>query len=200
MTSWTFKYQAETHGQTHTDYKTGVTTTNEDLLLPRFYFTVDLKRGPARRAERKGGKYPLDIGIDGRLRIADAWENLPPLAEPWKNVYCNISREPHHGAKRGYLRCKGHLRYWYDRYSSAVAVRSLPDDSRVHLEIAPYLEEPVFSKELGVDQIFLNHIDIDIPYGWYRTLWTFKSEFFEARGLNGNSDDWPFAFRPPSPK
>ena len=199
ITTWTLKYRSETHGQQYKDYKTGEMVTKDKKLVPRFYFTVDLQRGPARRADRQAGKYPLDIGISGRLSVSDSWEKLPAVAEPWKYVYCSMSRKPTYDKKRGFLRCKGHLRYHRSRWNTfPITIRNLPEDSRVSVEIAPYLEDPVYSNELGVAEIFLGHTDVDLPYGWYSIGWEFKSEFFNARGLNQSSHSWPFAFPPPA--
>jgi hypothetical protein len=197
-TKWSIRYTPETHGSSYRDYKTGKMVQNASVLVPCFYFSLDLKRGPARHSERKGGKYPLDITIGGRLYVADEWEKMLPTEAPWTKVYCSLSREPNYDKRRGFLRCKAHLQYWHDRWNTyPCTVRSLPDDTRVHIEVAPYLEKPIYEKDLKEDDIFMKPIDIDVPYGWYRVMFTFKSEFFKADGLNQNSDGWPMAFPHP---
>jgi hypothetical protein len=198
-TKWTIKYQPEMHGHSYTDYKTGKLIQQAATLVPCFYFEVDLKRGPARRIERKGGKYPLDVGIKGRLYVTDKWENMLPTEAPWTKVYCSISRVPNYDKRRSFLRCQGHLQYHHDRWNSfPCTVRALPDDTRVHLEIAPYLEKPIYERNLRDEEIFIKPADIDVPHGWYRIMFTFTNEFFKADGLGQNSDSWPFAFPPPS--
>jgi hypothetical protein len=198
-TRWTIKYRPETHGSSYRDYKTGKMIEGKPTLLPCFYFEVELQRGPANRMERKGGKWPLDISIPGRLYVVDDWQKLPPAEAPWTKVYCSISRDVTYGRKGGVLHCQGHLHYWHDRWNNfACTIKSLPDDTRVQLEVAPYLEKPIYAEDLKTEEIFLKPHDVDVPYGWYRILFTFKSAFFKADGLNQNSDAWPFAFPPPA--
>jgi hypothetical protein len=112
-----------------------------------------------------------------------------------------MSRDSIYDKNRGYLRCKAHLRFHLNRHNAfPVVIRSLPADSRVHMELAPYLKETSFKRDFAMNEIFLNHFDVEIPYGWYRIDWEFASEFFGAKALGGSSDSWPFAFPPPSPQ
>ena len=197
VTTWTIKYRPETHGHTYRDYKTGELIEREPTLQAIFYFNVDLQVGPARRVDRKAGKYPFDIGIPGRFGTSDSWAKRPAIHQPWKIAYCTLSRTPKYDRKDPYIQCKAGLRFYSDRWNHfPVTVRQLPEGTAVKITIAPYLEQPVFERSYPVEEIFYLDIDIDIPFGWYRIVWEFQCDFFKANPLHANSDDYPMAFGP----
>lgn len=203
ITTWTIRYRTATQGGSYVDYATGKTITRKRRRVARFYFNVDLRQGPARRSDREAGKYPVDIGMSGYLPASDSWEDMPAILAPWENTYCSMSRQPVYDKGEGYLRCKAHLRF--HRYrghrggGSRVTIRNLPENAKVHMEIAPYLGETIYERNFTMEEIFMNHYDVRIPYGWYRMDWAFESDFFGAQSIGHNSDNRPFAFSPPPP-
>ncbi len=197
LTTWNLRYRPENRGHNYMDYKSGQMVTNETRLTAIFYFSVDIQRGPARAADR-GGRWPLDISIPGRLSVSGSWEKCPAPYAPWAHTYSTLSRTPVYERGRGFIRVRGGLRYWQDRWNNfPCVVRSVPEDTRVTIRLNQWLGKPAHHEAYRMEEIYDKDVEIAVPYGWYTLTWDFKSEFFSAPPLHANSEAWPFAFPPP---
>lgn len=198
-TIWTMRSAVEMDGSSHVDYRTGTETKTEARAVPRFYFVADIRRGPARRMDRVAGKWPLDLGMPGRLSVSDSWESCPAPYGPWKQAYCTLSRSPTYERGTGFIRCKAGLRFYASRGNNGnCIVRAMPEDTRLTVRAGRYLEKDVFEETYTMKASFFDGFDIDVPYGWYRINWTLKNRYFEAPPLSPNTDTWPMSFARPS--
>lgn len=182
---WQIRWQHERHGgYDRRDYLTGKMEEIELVLGAHFYFALDYRRGPASRAERRGGKFPLDILIPGRMHVASEWEEMRPPLRPWDRLYYYMTREETREKAQASIHFKGQLRYhysWWDTHGCTV--RSLPGDMEIKLHVKPYLEDPIVERDVTKEEAFGPGVTVTVPYGWYAYDWTIESSLLPLKTL-----------------
>jgi len=159
----------------HFDYRTGknVTSTRKAGTWSVFGFMLNYAYGNP--AKKKAAVYPLDIIISGQLQPTTGnMTAFPAPLAPWENLAVSAEHEVYQGRKdEGGLRLTTGLY----RHNSKVEIRSLPDDAVIKLEVFPYLEDAVFSKDFtDWEDVFVKGVEVPLKYGWYEWQRTFSCD------------------------